>query len=96
MRRITEISPAEEARIVDAICAMHDTVQDRSRRRPAGRASKQGLYELLHRGRFRSQPCSPGPASGSPPPTPPCGAMRMNYGMRGSLCPRMSKRMLWA
>ena len=50
MRRITEISPAEETRIVDGVCTMYDTVQDRLTTEACRQSLEQGLYELLHRG----------------------------------------------
>jgi len=48
--RITEVAPADEAKVVDIICAQIDIVRDRLTSDAGRQALQRGLYDLLHRG----------------------------------------------
>jgi hypothetical protein len=50
MVRLTEVTPADEARIVDIICGQIDIVQERLTSDAGRQALERGLYDLLHRG----------------------------------------------
>jgi len=48
--RITEVAPADEAKVIDIICAQIDIVRDRLTSDAGRQALERGLYDLLHRG----------------------------------------------